>query len=190
MPALAWCLMALYHGARYVEEERRRDLAFATIGFILAALTRFDVLFLVPVFLILLLARKRLALLRRKAVLWALVAIVLCLAPVYGLTAVEFGSIHVQSIRGGSTAEVSTFLAPLNLYYYPARLYQQIGWFAIVPLLVGLIAGWWTTPPASFWPYAAVVVGVERDRVALPHEGERDCLADAGPGAGDEGDFM
>jgi hypothetical protein len=30
----------------------------------------------------------------------------------------------------------------------------------------------------------------ERDREALPHEGERDRLADAGAGAGDEGDFV
>ncbi len=160
MPAVAWCLMALYYGARYVEEERRRDLVFATIGFILAALTRFDVLFLVPVFLILLIARRRLTLLRRKSVLAALLIAVVCLAPVYALTALEFGSVHVRSIRGGSTAETSTFLAPLNLYYYPARVNQQIGWFAIAPLLLGLFTGLWTMPHASFWPYAAVVGGV------------------------------
>src|SRR5439155_95601 len=55
-PALAWSLMAAFHFHRYLDRERKRDLALCCLATALTALTRFDGIFLAPFFVIWLLA--------------------------------------------------------------------------------------------------------------------------------------
>lgn len=65
VPTLAIALAAIYHFVRYLDAERRRDLMFAATFSALAALTRFDAVYLLPLFLISLAVRKRWDVLRR-----------------------------------------------------------------------------------------------------------------------------
>ena len=80
MPALACALAAIYHFHRYLDQRRRRDLFLAALASALCALTRFDAVYLLPLFLIMMGFSGELRLLWRKDVLLA-AALALVLIP-------------------------------------------------------------------------------------------------------------
>jgi hypothetical protein len=159
VPSLALALAAVYHCQRYLDEGRRRDLALCCAATALTALTRFDGVFLAPTFLILLLGRRRLGVLRRKGVILGALAAVLAVAPVYLLTAWESGGAHLQAMREGTAPTSTGLLDPRNFVFYPACVPQQIGWFATLPAILGLGAALLTPRRAASWPYLALVGG-------------------------------
>lgn len=158
VPTVACALAAVYHCRLYLDRSRRRDLflcAAATAG---AALTRFDGIFLAPLFLAWLLGERRWDVLRRREVLLAAGLAVVAVLPFYALTLRGFGGAHLQAVRTGTSDDSTGFLAPQNFVYYPSIVPQQVGWFAVAPALLGL--GLALTPagrPRS-WPYFALVV--------------------------------
>jgi hypothetical protein len=158
VPTLACALVALYHFLRYLEQPRRRDLALCALATACTALTRFDGVFLAPLFLILLVAKRRLDVLRRWEVLLAIALAVVVVAPFYGATAWAFGSAHLKAVREGTTADSTGFLAPVNFAFYPACVPAQVGWFALVPALVGLAAALTPAGRPRSWPYLALVL--------------------------------
>ena len=67
VPTLALALAAAWHFQRYLDGDRRRDLVLCCLATALAALTRFDGVFLAPLFVIWLAGVGRLRLLRRRS---------------------------------------------------------------------------------------------------------------------------
>jgi hypothetical protein len=156
LPTLTCALAATYHFLRYLEEQRRRDLVWCSLATCLTLLTRFDGMYLAPLFLILLVARKRLDLLRRGEVLLAALGTLVVILPFYGLTALEFGWAHVKTIEADATGSSVRFLGWENLYFYPSCLPGQVGWFALVPALLGLVSAVHPARRKRSWPYLAM----------------------------------
>jgi hypothetical protein len=157
MPTMALGLGATYHVARYIDEERRRDLLFAALTSTLAVLTRYDGLYILPLFALMVFARKRLDLLRRQAVLVSAGLALLVVLPFYWLVAKEIGWFHVRQATQQISPTVSYFLAARNFIFYPSLLPQQIGWFAFVPAVVGLVFGMTAAGRKRSWPYLSIV---------------------------------
>lgn len=141
VPTLALALAATYHFVLYLDAQRRRDIMLAAVFSALAALTRFDAVYLLPLFLIALAVRGRWHLLRRREV-WAAVALALVLVvPFYALTAREIGWFHLKQASETLSPDFPPYLSLKRYYFYPSQLPSQLGWFALIPALVGLVAG-------------------------------------------------
>jgi hypothetical protein len=159
-PALALALMAVYHLHRYLEGERRTDLYLCCLATALTALTRFEGVFLAPLFLIWLAGRRRLGVLRRPRVIAGALGAVLLAAPFYLLTAREFGKAIFNAVAQGTNEGSVGFLAPSSFLYYPACIPEQIGWFAVVPALLGLFAALAPSRRPASWPYLALMAAI------------------------------
>lgn len=158
VPTLAWSVVAMYHFWRYVEAQQRRDVVIAALAAALAALTRLDGLYLPLAFALLLFARRRLDLLRRREIwLAALVASALLL-PVYAVMMRETGGAQVQALVEGTEAESTGFLAAENFLFYPLDLPLQIGWFALPLALIGLAASWRRLREPDIAPFAVTIL--------------------------------
>jgi hypothetical protein len=157
VPTLACALGAIYHLVRYLDDPRRRDLWLCCLFTAGTALMRFDGIFLAPLFLLLLVMKRRLYLLLRCEVLAAAVVAVLLVAPCYAVTAHEFGQAHLKAVKEGTMGDAAGFLALSNFAYYPAQVPGQIGWFAVAPALLGLSASGLPSRRASSWPYLAMI---------------------------------
>jgi hypothetical protein len=156
MPTLACALAAIFHFVRYLDTGWRRDIFFAALAAACAALTRFDAVYLLPFFLLLLAMRGRLGLLRQKDVLLAAALALALVVPVYGLTFLEIGGGHLRSIEAGNDVS-SGFFGLKNLLFYPNCVLRQLGWFALVSACVAIIAAAKTGLQNS-GPYAAMLV--------------------------------
>ena len=139
LPTVAMGLAATFYFVRYLDRERRRDLILAGLFSALAALTRFDAVYLLPLFLILLVARGRLAVLRRKEVWIVAVVAALLVLPFYAMTGASMGWLHFKSVTEQVDAGQPAFFSLKRLFFYPSKLPQQIGWLALVPAVVGII---------------------------------------------------
>lgn len=139
VPTLALCLMATFHFVRYLDESRRRDVFIAAIASACAALTRFDAVYLLPLFVLLLLARSRFDLLWRREVLAAAGVALLMVAPFYALAATEVGSLHSRQASQAVVPETADQTLLERLLYYPASIPQQTGLVLGVVAVGGLI---------------------------------------------------
>lgn len=157
VPTMALSLVALFHVVRYLEEQRTSDLAICALATALTALTRYDGIFLAPLFLILLLGRRQLGVLLRPRVLLAGLGAVLLVAPAYGLAAREMGGAHLHAMSEGTESISSSFLAWENFSYYPLCIPEQVGWFIALPAVVGLGLAMGSAKRAVSWPYLALV---------------------------------
>jgi hypothetical protein len=157
VPTLACGLAALYHFLVYLDAGRRRDLALCALATALAALTRFDGVYLAPLFFFILLLKRRLGVLGRLETWVAIVAAVLLVTPFYLLTLWEFGSSHLLAVREGTTPDSTGFLDRRNLPFYPGCLPGQVGWFTLVPALVGCVVSLSAARRPAAWPYFALV---------------------------------
>lgn len=156
VPTLAWSLVSTFHFVRYLDDGRRLDLFAAALSAAAAALTRFDAAFLLLVFAILLVGRRRLGLLRRPEVVATALLALLIVLPVLAVTATEVGWAHLTAIREGTVAGSSTFLAMSNFGYYPRCLAGQMSWIAAVFAALGFTAALWRRDGRSL-PYIALV---------------------------------
>jgi hypothetical protein len=158
VPTLACSLAAIYYFIRYLKQEHRRDLYFATLASTLAALTRFDGAYLFILFVVLLIIHKRLELLRHRYVLVAASLALLFILPVYALTAIETGWLRLEQMTRGIFPHSLNLLSLERLAFYPAYLPAQMGWFALVPAVIGLLAGMSATRRWRLAPYFAIVI--------------------------------
>lgn len=160
IPTLALCLAATYHFVSFLDDERRRDLILAGLFSALAALTRFDAIYLLPLFLLLIAARKRWGLLKRKDVL-VVAAVALCLvAPFYALSASDIGWVHFTSVTETPDPSDPNFFSLHRFLFYPAQLRAQVSVFVLIPALAAIIfvlrAGW----RSNAWVYLALIIVV------------------------------
>lgn len=156
LPALALGLAATFHFVRYLDLDRRRDLLLAALAAALAALTRFNAVYLLPFFLILIIARNQWAVLRRRSTFVAAAAALLLVLPSYALSLIEVGTVQSQLVTQAIHERQVPYLSLERLLFYPSRLPEQIGWFAVVPALVGLAGSIASPRRRRCWPYLAI----------------------------------
>jgi hypothetical protein len=156
VPALAFALASTYHFVRYMESERHCDLFLAAVAAALSALTRFDAVYLLVFFLIMLGMRGRLRMLARREVLLATALALFLVLPAYVLIIVEIGWGHFRSIEAGNDVS-SGFFDPKNLLYYAGCLPGQIGWAAVAFGCAGIVIAVKNGLRRS-GPYAAMIV--------------------------------
>lgn len=157
MPALALMLAAVYHFVCYLDLERRRDLALTAAAAAAFALTRFDGPCLLLFFLLSLVVRRRLDVLRRREVWVAGLAALASVVPVYVPMLAAFGKAHfLVTVQGGADPGAGRSLLGA-LLFYPRHLAGQVGWAVVVPAVAGLLVA--ITSPArrrACWPYLAL----------------------------------
>lgn len=158
MPTLALALVSLFHFTRYLDEDRRRDIFIAAVAAALAALTRFDAVYLLPLFLILLVVRRRFGVLRRKSVLMAAAVAVLLVLPFYALTASGVGWLHFRQVTENLSPQFPAFTSLTRYIYYPSYLPEQLGWLALAAGLIGLIINLRSAERRrGAWPFLAMI---------------------------------
>ena len=158
MPTIALGLAATYHFLRYLDDGRRRDIFIAALASAFAALTRFDAIYLLPLFGILIIVRKRWSVTWRKEVVFAAVLALLIVLPFYAITASGIGWFHVKQATETLAPEFPGFLSLSRYTFYPAHLAGQLSFFALIPALIGLVIAVVTRQRAAYWPYLAMVV--------------------------------
>ena len=156
VPTLAWSLAATFHFVRFLDLGRRRDLFGAALLAAFAALTRFSAFFLLPLFLFLIVARRRWQVLRRLDTYLAAALGLVLVAPFYALTAVEMGWVYGKLVGEGNVAAHGTTTIVQRLLYYPSWVPRQIGWFALLPCALGFLRA--CAP--SQWPRALPYLGL------------------------------
>ena len=157
IPTLAFSLASTFHFVRYLDDGARRDLFAATLFAAAAALTRFDAVFLLLVFAILIVGRQRLRVLLRPEILAAAVLGLLVVLPVYVITAVEVGSAHLTAASEGTVDGQGGFLAAGNLGYYPGYVPAQMSWVAAAFAVAGIGSVVWRRDGRAL-PYLAMVL--------------------------------
>jgi hypothetical protein len=138
VPTLAFAIVAIYYFLHYLKRECQGDLWKTAAASGLAALTRFDAVYLLLYFLMVLTWQRRFTILKRKEV-WAAIGVSLAFViPVYAISAVEVGWGHLRTVQehNGGAMECRTLL---NALYYPSVLPYQVGWFVLSAAMVGLL---------------------------------------------------
>ncbi len=159
VPTLASVMAAVYYFVLYLDLGRRRDVYFACLAAALAVLTRFDGAQLALTFVFLCLARRRLNVLWSKHFLIGSALALAMTLPVYGLIFTEVGGVHSQNISAGFNEEATSPFHPRNFIAYLLWVPSQMGWFATVPAIVGLLACVRREERANSVPYLAMFCG-------------------------------
>lgn len=157
VPTLALGLAATYHFILYLEEQRRRHLLLAALAAALSALTRFDAVYLIPLFLLLLISGRRLRLLWRKEVLIVAALALVIVAPFYAISASGIGWMHFKFATETLNPNDPAFLSLKRFFFYPSLLPTQISWVALVPAAIGLAFGLTKAGRAASAPYLAII---------------------------------
>jgi len=176
VPTLAFALFAIDRCHRYMVDGRCWDLTLCCLGTAGAALCRYDAAFLAPLYLIWLIGGRQLSLLRRPAVWVAAVVAVILVAPAYLLCAREMGGSHVHSVVEGTAEDSTGLFAASNFLYYPGCIPEQFGWFALPPMLIGLISSLRATNRNVCWPYFALLGATYITFVPIAEVGSRHVI--------------
>jgi len=178
IPAIAGVAFSTHFFIRYLKTERLLQLFFA-LAFMLGAIyTKYDVVFIAPVFGLTLIVEKGWRILLNKGVLLSTGGFVLAMVPALALT-LRFGAVNVQSV-GGRVGD--TPIGSLEAWlYYPSHLPQMLGWPAFVLAGIGLAVVLLARPPELergvarlmlYWLLAGYLffsaIGVREPRHFLP----------------------
>src|SRR5437667_1848227 len=153
IPTLALGLGATYQFVRFLDLQRRSDLFAAAILSALAALTRFSAVYLLPVFLFLVIVRRKWGLFRRRDAYLAGAVAILLAAPYYAVAAVELGWVYGKLAGGMNVGQTGPPFSLSGLIFYPLQIPGQIGWFALVPLGIGLTHAFAPSQRSRSLPY-------------------------------------
>lgn len=158
IPTLALTLAAIYHFVRYADLGLTRDLFLSGLLAAAAALTRFDAVFLLPLFVFLIFAQRQSNLLSRGKV-WVTAAVaILIVAPIYALSAYAIGWVDLKFVVQPVSADTPSIFSFNHLVYYPSRLPKQIGWLVLVPALFGIIMSLRKAERRASLLYFAIIV--------------------------------
>jgi hypothetical protein len=159
IPMLALALGATYHFVVYLERETQRDLYLWGFLCAAAALTRFDVIYLLVLFPLLLTIQKKWGILLRREVLLTIVGALCLIAPVYAITASNVGWLHAKEVTQTMDPGEPPMLSLSRLLFYPAGLPYNLSWFFVGAAVVGIAVAVWRRD-RSCLVFAAIIVVV------------------------------
>ncbi len=137
IPAFAFLVWSAYAFVRYLRGAPARWLYLACALLVLGMYTKISLAFMVPVYALMLLSRRRWALLRDRHVWGALLISAIGLVPLMVLT-LKFGQANVQSVTGIADAEVSRSSLSGWLWYL-RQMPGQMGWLALLGAAIGSV---------------------------------------------------
>lgn len=159
IPMLALALGATYHFVVYLEEETKRDLYLWGFLCAAAALTRFDVIYLVVLFPLLLTIQKKWEILKRREVVLTVIGALLLIAPVYAVTAANVGWLHAREVMQTMDPRDPPMLSLSRLLFYPVGLPYNLSWFFVGAAVLGIAVAVWRRD-RSCLVFAAIIVAV------------------------------
>ncbi len=143
IPMLALALGATYHFVVYLGRETRRDLYLWGFLCAAAALTRFDVIYLLVLFPVLLTVQKKWGILRRREVLLTIIGALCLIAPVYAVTAWNVGWLHAREVTQTMDPGDPPMFSWSRLFFYPASLPYNLSWFFVGAAAFGIATAIW-----------------------------------------------
>jgi hypothetical protein len=160
MPALACSMGFVYHLKKFLgNNNRRSDFFIVCIWFSLALLTRYDCIFLIPLFLLVITPKKLSKVCLNKTFFFGILIVSVLLVPYYLIMLKEYGWMLLKGATEG-TIESGTSL-PLfsiqRLIYYPSILPKQIGWCACLFAVIGLISSILTGDLKDYTVYLSII---------------------------------
>jgi hypothetical protein len=159
IPMLALALGATYHFVVYLEQETKRDLYLWGFLCAAAALTRFDVIYLLVLFPVLLTVQKKWGILKRREVVLTVIGALLLIAPVYAVTAANVGWLHGKEVTQTMDPSDPPMLSLSRLFFYPATLPYNLSWFFVGAAVFGLAVAIWRRD-RSCLVFTAIIVAV------------------------------
>lgn len=138
IPAFAFMICSALSFMRYRRSGRPRALYASATLLVLGLYTKISVAFMAPVFAVVLLYERRLALLRDRHVWIALMLAALSLIPLVVLT-LKFGQANVQSVTGVADSRAARDTLA-GWIWYLQRMPSQLGWPLCIAALAGLVA--------------------------------------------------
>ena len=138
VPAFAFLVWSAYAFVRYLRGARPRFIYIACALLVLGMYTKISVVFMAPVYALVLLTRKGFAGLRDRHLWGAVLLSALSLIPLLVLT-VKFGQANMQSVTGIADAEVARG-SLLGWLWYLRQMPGQLGWVALAGALAGGLA--------------------------------------------------
>ena len=120
------------------KSQHSRNLYISAIAAALAALTRFDAVYLLPTLVLMAVFASQWRELWNKHIVFAAVLALTIAGPTYAVIWHEQGDLHLRQALSSVGGEQSSFLADGCLTFYPSCLPEQAGWIATVLGLIGL----------------------------------------------------
>lgn len=141
IPTLAWSMAAIFHFVRAVDEDnsRLRDIYIAAVASAFAALTRFDAVFLLPFFVLVIVAKRAWPVVRSKHTWFAAGIAVALVTPYYGVVMKMAGGLHARQAGAAFVAERAASGTWQKLISYPTVLPEQLGWALTACGILGLL---------------------------------------------------
>jgi len=161
IPTLACSLGAIFHLNCYLNYRLNRHLYFACIAFSLALLTRYDGIYLIPVFIILILSDKK-GLKYFYNIVWlkGILIILFLLIPYYSIMFKEYAWALIYGATQGTGGSSFDFFSWSKIFFYPLCLPIQLSWFALIPAIAGLIMALKNPLNKPNISYLAMIIGV------------------------------
>lgn len=138
IPAFAFLVWSAYAFVRYLRGAPARWLYLACALLVLGMYTKISVVFMVPVYALMLFGRQGFGALRDRHVWAAILISAIGLLPLMVLT-LKFGQANMQSVTGIADAEVSR-ASLAGWLWYLKQLPSQMGWLALAGALAGCAA--------------------------------------------------
>ena len=140
VPSLALCLAATYFGARYLREERKRDIYVFAVLAALALLTKQNAIYLAPFCIFAGVSIKGWKWLLRADVLGAAALCAVLVAPFYTLVYL----VHWRPIAMDLQGVAQSHSYSQDLLFYWRALPGQLGWLLLGLSVVGMLTSrWW-----------------------------------------------
>ena len=133
VPTLAWAMASIYYFMLYLRSARNRDLVMAAVAAVTAAMTKYDVYYLLILFPLLLIGNNPKEVLKREQVWIVVLLAITAVSPIAYLTVREMGAVHLHSLQVNGTPVVYS-----NWLYYLLQLPNQLGWPTFVASLIGI----------------------------------------------------
>lgn len=154
IPAYSFLIWSVHFFLSYLDTERDRHLYHSALLFVFGVYTKLNIIFMAPVFLLVLWKSSKAKRLKPRALFSALLGAGVLFAPLIYIT-LEFGQTNIGAVAGGqATAELDLFSIE-NWVYYLKQIPKQVGVVNMLLLCIAIAA------------LSKVTLNSESDRVLL-----------------------
>jgi hypothetical protein len=108
IPTLTMAIASIYFFYKYVESESKKEFILFLPVFILALYTKHNALFLIPMFALYIILRKKYRLFIKKEVLVGIAVFILAMVP-FAIITLKFGSFNIEQSVGSKGVAIGTF---------------------------------------------------------------------------------
>lgn len=137
IPAYTFLIWSVHFFLRYLDTERHRLLYLSALLFVLGVYTKLNIIFMAPVFLLVLWKSSKTTGLKLRGLFPALLGAGVLLAPLVYIT-LEFGQTNIGAVAGGQATGELNRLSIENWVYYLKQIPKQVGVVNMVLLCIAI----------------------------------------------------